>query len=413
MEQLEIVPTYVAQLDGKILPNAHAEVDVDGDDLIDIIFGSMGGVVTVFKITPSDRLIKWKEHRVDGCVTSIYADTNEGNDTRIFVATAEGSCYVFQTTDSGDEFRPASEFRMALNVSDVLVYHGFLLFGTRDGSILMYEPDQNAFGGYKQVQTYDLGDEIESFLLYPNRSGGRSSRLLVLCASGAIFTFHPGDSETEPSAYAWSGPVLTPSAKTTTQFVIGGIRAASISDAVACGSVTGRIDVFSAGAERLWSYKIPEAVVALDRLSISKDEDVIIACTWSGELIAVLNPDRIVRFRMFLPTSSMFCTNLTTRSEGDRPVERALVGVSTSGVISIYRAIEGALAHALTAKTILDVVQEHAIGEQMDDEDKRRALLQQARERISEPISPAIAAILNKETPTVQDLVRLATLRAW
>jgi hypothetical protein len=48
--QLEIVPTFVLQLDGKILPNAYAVVDVDGDDLHDFVFGSVTGTVAVYKV---------------------------------------------------------------------------------------------------------------------------------------------------------------------------------------------------------------------------------------------------------------------------------------------------------------------------------------------------------------------------
>lgn len=44
------MPTFVKELDGKVLPNAHAVADVDGDDLNEYIFGSMNGVVAIFKV---------------------------------------------------------------------------------------------------------------------------------------------------------------------------------------------------------------------------------------------------------------------------------------------------------------------------------------------------------------------------
>lgn len=48
--QLEIVPTFVTQLDGKILPNAHAIGDVDGDDATELIFGSITGDIAIYKV---------------------------------------------------------------------------------------------------------------------------------------------------------------------------------------------------------------------------------------------------------------------------------------------------------------------------------------------------------------------------
>lgn len=94
---------------------------------------------------------------------------------RIFVATAEGSCFVFQFTESGDEFRPSSEFvrtmesrgdavvnagrlnsclhvslflviwqRVSLNVCALAVLDGDLVVGTRDGGLYIYRADTNA-----------------------------------------------------------------------------------------------------------------------------------------------------------------------------------------------------------------------------------------------------------------------------
>jgi hypothetical protein len=40
----------VAQLDAKILANAHAAGDVDGDGATELLFGSLMGKVSVFKV---------------------------------------------------------------------------------------------------------------------------------------------------------------------------------------------------------------------------------------------------------------------------------------------------------------------------------------------------------------------------
>lgn len=44
------MPTFVTQLDGKILPNAHAIGDVDGDDATELIFGSITGDIAIYKV---------------------------------------------------------------------------------------------------------------------------------------------------------------------------------------------------------------------------------------------------------------------------------------------------------------------------------------------------------------------------
>lgn len=106
--QLEIVPTFVTQLDGKILPNAHAIGDVDGDDATELIFGSITGDIAIYKVRltaicilcptsvcliqdhiyllclqlKADRLVKWRSCTVDGSVTSICIDAASANDVR-------------------------------------------------------------------------------------------------------------------------------------------------------------------------------------------------------------------------------------------------------------------------------------------------------------------------------------------
>lgn len=48
---VEIVPTQATQLNGQILPNAHACGDVDEDDATELVVGSMKGSLAVFKVS--------------------------------------------------------------------------------------------------------------------------------------------------------------------------------------------------------------------------------------------------------------------------------------------------------------------------------------------------------------------------
>ncbi|RLN32367.1 hypothetical protein BBJ28_00005037 [Nothophytophthora sp. Chile5] len=69
-------------MDGKILGNARAVGDVDGDGATELLFGSLTGTVAVFKIV-GDRLAQWRRCEVDGSVTSICLDSSIAEDVRI------------------------------------------------------------------------------------------------------------------------------------------------------------------------------------------------------------------------------------------------------------------------------------------------------------------------------------------
>lgn len=106
--QLEVVPTFAAQLGGKILVHAHAIGDVDGDDATELIFGSIAGDIAIYKVCAyvsclasvcdhgsftalwvrmheqikDERFVKWRSCSVDGSVSAICVDTSVANDVR-------------------------------------------------------------------------------------------------------------------------------------------------------------------------------------------------------------------------------------------------------------------------------------------------------------------------------------------
>lgn len=79
--QLELVPTFAAQLGGaKVLANAHAVGDVDGDDATELLFGSVAGDLVIYKVK-GERLVKWRSCCVDGSVTAICVDASASSDS--------------------------------------------------------------------------------------------------------------------------------------------------------------------------------------------------------------------------------------------------------------------------------------------------------------------------------------------
>uniref|UniRef100_K3WDN5 RSE1/DDB1/CPSF1 C-terminal domain-containing protein n=1 Tax=Globisporangium ultimum (strain ATCC 200006 / CBS 805.95 / DAOM BR144) TaxID=431595 RepID=K3WDN5_GLOUD len=405
MLRLEVVPTHVAQLDGKILPNAHAIGDVDCDDATELIFGSITGTIAMFKVE-ADRLVKWRWCSVDGSVTAICVDVS-ANDARIFVATAEGSCFVFQFTESGDEFRPSSEFRVSLNVCDLAVLDGDLVVGTRDGGLYTYRADANALGGYKQLEKFEIKREIESFqLLNAAAESSSSSQLLVRCTSGEWFHITTlSEQQKKRTVQVWKRPAQ----EEDVAYIVDGIQTPSGESQIALASIAGKITVLSAAHEKQWTLKLPVAVVAIDKLSLANPStkthnDVLVACTWSGRVYVMHDSNAVLHFRMLYPASFMFCADIYKNLEKS---ERFLVGISTSGVIFVFRDLERTLAQAMTK---LDTIRQSELFLQVDTDEKRREIFTRLTQKQTKDGSSLLAAELlaDKPNPTIEDIVQFA-----
>ncbi|KAF1313144.1 hypothetical protein FI667_g17658, partial [Globisporangium splendens] len=254
---LEVVPTHVAQLDGKILPNAHAIGDVDCDDATELIFGSITGTIAMFK-AEADRLVKWRWCSVDGSITAICVDVS-ANDARIFVATAEGSCFVFQFTESGDEFRPSSEF----------------------------------LGGYKQLEKFEIKREIESFqLLNATAKTGTATngQLLVRCTSGEWFHITTlSEQQKKRTVQVWKRPVQ----EDDVAFIVDGIQNQGGESQIALASVTGKISVLNATHEKQWTLK--------------KSERFLVGISTSGAIFVFRDLERTLAYAMTRsPLSELF-----------------------------------------------------------------------------------------------------------
>ncbi|GLD92104.1 hypothetical protein PINS_up000637 [Pythium insidiosum] len=408
--QLELLPTYVAHLDSKMLPNAVAVADIDGDDVNDFIFGTMDGMIIILKITASDRLVKWMERRVRGCVTSIYVDNKYGSEPRIFVATAAGCCYVFQGAEMSDEFRPSSEIRVPLSVCDVVVHRGRLLVGAREGAIIMFSPQTTEITGFRLESTFEVGEEIESFVTLEDSTAPLHGRLIVRCASGRLLELDIGPDD-ELAARATAGAVASRGAVTdgAAPFLVSSLHSKGKTDLVACGSIKGRIDVLSPMTDVVWSYEITEGVVGIDKLPITEHDDAVVVGTWGGEVHVVQDPEHVVTFRMLLPMASMHCVSMSSTS-----TERALIAISTSGTVAIYRNLTCVLNSALNDQPLSELLASiERIQTKINTEKKRKAVVEKLRARGDLAANPKLAALLDKKKTTVEDLVRIATAAEW
>ncbi|ETN12867.1 hypothetical protein, variant 10 [Phytophthora nicotianae INRA-310] len=349
--QLELTPTYAAQLDGKILANAHAVGDMDGDGATELLFGSLMGKVSIFKIV-GDRLTQWKSCEVNGSVTSICLDYCFAGDTRIIVATAEGKCSVFRSVEGAEVLQLCSDFNVALNVCDVVHLNNELIVATRDGRVLVYRPNMNhdELAEYSQVAQMEIDDEIETLIVLRPKAD-TSPQVLARCFSGEVYSISGLNVEDKREIVSWDGP---PRENEGVTFVVGDIELGAEQGMNALVSMNGLVSLFSSSGERQWDFQLPEAVVNADKLEMTASngdrQDAIVVCTWSGQMYAIQSERRLVRFRMLLPGCSMFCVGIRDFSAH---IDPTIVGISTSGTVFVYRDVQETLIRGLQDSTLV------------------------------------------------------------
>ncbi|KAG6580212.1 uncharacterized protein IUM83_15817 [Phytophthora cinnamomi] len=406
--QLELTPTYAAQLDGKILAMAHAVGDVDGDGATELLFGSILGKVSVFKIV-GDRLVQWRCCEVNGSVTSICLNDSFVGDTRVIVATAEGKCSVFRSVEGADVMQLCSEFNVALNICDVIHFGGELIVATRDGRVFAYRAklehdDPDELAEYSQVAQMEVNGEIETLLVLHSTLSNpdASPQLLARCFSGEVFCVRgPSAEETDDKREItpWNGPPHDTDGIT---FVVGDIELGGERGMIALVSMTGLVSLFSSSGERQWDFQLPEAVVNADRLEMTAAggdrQDAIVVCTWSGQIYAIQSERRLVRFRMLLPGCSMFCVGI--RESSSTQIDPTIVSISTSGAFFVFRDVQETLIRGLRDSTLADKVRESAVFPKMDTPEKRESIMKKLRDAFPEAVASTAAT-----TPTMEELI--------
>ncbi|RLN52458.1 hypothetical protein BBJ28_00007670 [Nothophytophthora sp. Chile5] len=190
-------------MDGKILGNAHAVGDVNGDGATELLFGSLTGTVAVFKIV-GGRLAQWRRCEVDGSITSICVDSSIADDVRI------------------------------------CAYVG---------------------GGYTQFAQFEIAGEIESLLVLQEASADSdgSPQLLARCISGEVFRVsgsHADGALDKRDIVLWNSAVHDQHDVTfvACNVELGGQRGMS-----AHASITGLLSLFSSSWERQWDVQVSKA----------------------------------------------------------------------------------------------------------------------------------------------------------
>ncbi|ETN12861.1 hypothetical protein, variant 4 [Phytophthora nicotianae INRA-310] len=396
--QLELTPTYAAQLDGKILANAHAVGDMDGDGATELLFGSLMGKVSIFKIV-GDRLTQWKSCEVNGSVTSICLDYCFAGDTRIIVATAEGKCSVFRSVEGAEVLQLCSDFNVALNVCDVVHLNNELIVATRDGRVLVYRPNMNhdELAEYSQVAQMEIDDEIETLIVLRPKAD-TSPQVLARCFSGEVYSISGLNVEDKREIVSWDGP---PRENEGVTFVVGDIELGAEQGMNALVSMNGLVSLFSSSGERQWDFQLPEAVVNADKLEMTASngdrQDAIVVCTWSGQMYAIQSERRLVRFRMLLPGCSMFCVGIRDFSAH---IDPTIVGISTSGTVFVYRDVQETLIRGLQDSTLADKVRESPVFAQINTPEKRKEVMDKLRKTFPH------SAVSNSDTPSVEELIQ-------
>ncbi|RQM18534.1 hypothetical protein DD237_001698 [Peronospora effusa] len=419
--QLELTPTYAVQLDEKILANAHAVGDVDGDGVTELLVGSLIGKVAVFKIV-QNHLIQWKSCDVNGSVTSICLDMSIAQDTRIIIATAEGKCFVFRSVEDNNVLQLCSKFTVALNICDIVHVNGELILAMRDGRVLVYrrnEADVNNVAEYVQVAQMEMNEEVEALIVLQSELSNlnTSPQLLARCFSGRVFCIggsNTADANDKRAIVPWNG---LPNDNDGITFVVADIELGGKRGMVALVSMNGLVSLFASSGEKQWEFQLPEAVVNADKLEMTASEgdrhDAIVVCTWSGQIYAFQSEQRLVRFRMLLPACSMFCVGIRDISG---QIDPTIVGISTSGTVFVYHDVQETLIRGLQDSTLVlyahfvvqiafrvtaDKVKESAVFVQLDSPEKRKAVMQKLHDAF-----PQFVVSVETATPSVEDIIK-------
>uniref|UniRef100_H3H570 Uncharacterized protein n=1 Tax=Phytophthora ramorum TaxID=164328 RepID=H3H570_PHYRM len=374
--QLELTPTYAAQLDGKILANAHAVGDVDGDGATELLFGSLLGKVSVFKIV-GDRLVQWRSCEVNGSVTSICLDNSLVGDN------------------------------VALNICDVECLNGELITATRDGRVLAYRPDidhddPDELAEYTQVAQMEITGEVEKLIVVHSTLSNPDAgpQLLVRCFSGEVFCISDPSEEgpvDKRDIVAWNGP---PHDKDGTTFIVGDIELGGERGMAALVSMNGLVSLFSSSGERQWDFQLPEAVVNADRLEMT-----------------AAGGDRQDAVRQEFCVGS--CLGIR---ESPTQVDPTIVGISTSGTFFVFRDVQETLIRGLRDSTLVrtrgvrilvlfayahsflvnqaDKVRLSPVFAQIDTPEKREVLMKKLRKAFPQSFASNQTAV-----PTMEELI--------
>ncbi|OQS00958.1 hypothetical protein ACHHYP_02051 [Achlya hypogyna] len=347
-----LVPTGLLTFEGKVLPNAYAFADLNGDNDIELVVGSMAGKMAGLSSSESAY-----GHSVDGCITAIVAHASADRRALLFVTTAEGQCIVLQKQADADAFATIEQFAIPLNVSAAAVIKASLVLGTRDATIHTFNI-ANVHKAFEEKKVRVPG-EVESML----RQGdaGKVEPLVVCLHTGAVLKFNTMTSRVQLQE-PWDGAGRA--------FALTQIKSDGVVALDAFGRLDGSVELrHAASGEALWSLQLPDALLMMATITLFQDGDEEIAlCCWNGDVYLVNKAGSQLRFSIPFSITAFF-TGAFAQGGQD-----TLFCATTSGGILYYSGIGQSIRH-IRHHSVLEAIETAGLLSALDTPAKRQALL--------------------------------------
>ncbi|KAF0686194.1 Aste57867_21980 [Aphanomyces stellatus] len=403
-----LVPSGLLNFEGKIMPNAYAFADMDGDSQRELIVGAMSGKLAIFKgLSSPDSAYNYT---VDGCITSIVTynmvvetPEDEGAKTRkcvILVMTAEGTCYIFHREgggDSGASYAVHSHFSIPLNVSTSEILGVKLVVGTRDTAIHVFDVEH--LDRIKKINQFVVPGEVEAFL----RSHEAPTTTLLVCLQSGEVLEMTIDDDAAPSS---SFDVLEHGEDLTCgrSYILSGVKAKGIQSCDAYGYFNGHVKLKDrdTGSVR-WSIQLPDALLKMATINLFQDGDEeVILCCWNGDVYIVNTVGSQLKFTIPFSITAFFSGSLSVVQNGGS--EDVLFCATTSGGILFYVGIGQSIRHIRHDSVVrpphMDVITHSALYDAIDTPAKRRDVLLALRKHLPR------MQIENGDAPTLQECIR-------
>ncbi|OQR90916.1 hypothetical protein THRCLA_09148, partial [Thraustotheca clavata] len=343
-----LVPTGLLTFDGKLLPNAHAFADLNGDNDTELIVGSMAGKIAGLSSSESAY-----EHSIDGCITTIVPHVMEGGAYSVlFVTTEEGLCFVLRKHPKEDRFLTLTQFEIPLNVSAAAIISTNLTLGTRDATIHMF--DISNVENAQEIKKLRLHSEVESIM--------RQDTLLIICLNnGDVLKL------ANLNTKAWLQKGWQNSGRS---FALSEIKSEGKKSFDALGCLDGFVQLKDMHTnDALWEIQLPDALLGMATISLFQDGDEEIAlCCWNGDIYIVSKFGSQLRFTIPFSITAFFSGEF-----GDC-AEDTLFCATTSGGILYYSGI-GKFIRRIRHQSVLQAINTSDLMETLNSTEKRSMLL--------------------------------------
>lgn len=342
MRTLEVVPSQWIELGDKVLANALAVGDVDGDGSSELVIGTIAGQVTILKLTATE-LVQWKTVKLDECVTAICIDDRACVDkVYIMVATMEGNCHVFPVVQGEDAFDADVTFRIPLNARAVaLLQSGDVAIGTEQGNLSIWTSDPHISEGFRQVAAFDLEQSVMEIQTEYGEDVAQ-----VICGGGVVHELRRtmgGEGKRYPDEELYSIALQETIVKPSADIEYRKWQPTPSDRSVVITRSTGEVEIWKGSSSPYWRANVGLPVIALSTFNTPRMRAILL-CTSDGNFHVFINSE-CVRFRSILPPCAAFHVSFKVKEEAR--AEQLLLCVSTTGKLSVYRDLDTMLQPAL------------------------------------------------------------------